>query len=467
MKKQLTKSFAYQAVYRYLSSLVNEVTPGTRKKLPSLRDLSRRLKVSISTVQYAYALLESEGRIYSVAKSGYFAQTTGGRRAYQGEKDLLQTMQFYANRPDMLVLSQVEPSSSVSLDSPLLMLERELLRQNPRWQGTLRQPCGELELRAALAARYTRSAQHFWCADDVYIGVDLRAVLEIMFNALELRGSTVLVASPCSWMVLRVLQAAGLRIIELPLCQAGRLDLEQFKRLLRNEPVRLVLLSSRVNTPQGSLMPEADKHAIAHLLERHGVWLLENDLDGEFCFSEQPGQMLRDLVDPDRLLVFSSLEKIIGPEAPYGYLLSRHFSSELQRHFLLRSFRMPQIRQRAIARLYRKGRIDLHLQQMRSHLQERLRGLARQLNEHVGEHLQLSEPMGGAGLWTKARVPVKSRRVFERMLEKRIVIAPGEVFSLQGLHRQHFRLGLGRDDCQDLGWALRVFGEILQQERLG
>lgn len=466
MNKQRKNGFAYQAVYRYLSTLVNEVAPGTRKKMPSLRDLSRRLKVSISTIQYAYSLLESEGRIYSVAKSGYFAQMPGNRRVLQSEKDLLQTMQYHANRADMLVLSRVDPSALMTLDNPLLMLERELLRQNPRWQGNLRQPCGELELRAALAARYTHSAQCYWCADDVYIGVDVRAVLEIMLCALELRGCTVLVSSPCSWMVLRVLQAAGLRIIELPLCQAGRLDLEHFQQLLHSEPVRLVLLCSGINAPQGSLMPESDKQAIARLLEFHGAWLLENDLDGEFCFLDEPGQKLRDLVNPDRLLVFSSLERIIGPEAPYGYLLSRHFSAELQRHFLLRSFRMPPIRQRAIARLYRKGRIDLHLQHMRLHLQERLHDLAGQLQEHLGEHLQLSLPMGGAGLWTRAREPVEPRRVFERLLEKRIVVAPGEVFSLQGLHRQHFRLGFPQDGRQDLGWALQAFGEVLRQERL-
>jgi DNA-binding transcriptional MocR family regulator len=466
MNKQRKSGFAYQAVYRYLSTLVNEVAPGTRKKLPSLRDLSRRLKVSISTIQYAYSLLESEGRVYSVAKSGYFAQKPGSRRVCQGEQDLLQTLQYHANRPDMLVLSRVDPSALMTLDNSLLMLERELLRQNPRWQGNLRQPCGELELRAALAARYTRSAQRYWCADDVYIGVDVRAVLEIMLHALELRGGTVLVSSPCSWMVLRVLQAAGVRVIELPLCQAGRLDLEHLKRLLRSEPVRLVLLCSGVNAPQGSLMPESDKHAIARLLELHGAWLLENDLDGEFCFVDEPGHKLRDLVNPDRLLVFSSLERIVGPEAPYGYLLSRHFSAELQRHFLLRSFRMPPIRQRAIARLYRKGRIDLHLQQIRVHLQERLQALAAQLQAHLGEQLQLSVPMGGAGLWARAREPVVSRRVFERLLEKRIVVAPGEIFSLQGLHHQYFRLGLPQDGRQDLEWALRVFGEVLRQERL-
>ena len=48
--------FAYQAVYRYMINLINEVSTDTRVKLPSLRELSQRLNVSISTLHYAVLL---------------------------------------------------------------------------------------------------------------------------------------------------------------------------------------------------------------------------------------------------------------------------------------------------------------------------------------------------------------------------------------------------------------------------
>ena len=48
--------FAYQAVYRYMINLINEVSLDTPAKLPSLRQLSTRLNVSISTIQYACQL---------------------------------------------------------------------------------------------------------------------------------------------------------------------------------------------------------------------------------------------------------------------------------------------------------------------------------------------------------------------------------------------------------------------------
>uniref|UniRef100_UPI0013C306AF GntR family transcriptional regulator n=1 Tax=Pseudomonas viridiflava TaxID=33069 RepID=UPI0013C306AF len=65
--------FAYQAVYRYLPRLVNEAQATSPLKLPSLRQLAKRLKVSISTVQSAYSMLEKERRVCSVPKSGYYS----------------------------------------------------------------------------------------------------------------------------------------------------------------------------------------------------------------------------------------------------------------------------------------------------------------------------------------------------------------------------------------------------------
>jgi DNA-binding transcriptional regulator YhcF (GntR family) len=45
--------FAYQAVYRYLLRLINEQPGDSTTRLPSLRQLAKRLRVSISTVQSA------------------------------------------------------------------------------------------------------------------------------------------------------------------------------------------------------------------------------------------------------------------------------------------------------------------------------------------------------------------------------------------------------------------------------
>lgn len=463
MKGPRETDFAYQAVYRYLTHLINEPNCGTPIRLPSLRQLAGRLNVSISTIQYAYSLLEKEGRVYSVSKSGYYSLPVASVGPLTSGNDLLESVYANARRPEMLVLSADEPALLQPLDSPLLMLERELLRQYPRQPPSAAQPCGELELRTALAARYTSSPARCWHADEVYIGADLRGVLEILIAVLCLRDATVVVESPCDWVILRLLEAANVRVIELQLQASGAVDMDQLNEVLETEPVRLVMLSSGLSMPRGSQVPRAERQAIARLLARHGSWVLENDCYGELGF-ESEGEKFRDLLDPDRLIVFSTFEKIIGPEAPYGYLLSRKLGEKLQRHFLLRAFRLSPIRQKAIARLFSNGRIDQHLQVLRRLLKERQVHMIQLLQERLGDALQLVEPQGGATIWARSLRQVDVRRVFQRLLRQQVVIAPGELFSLQGLHGQHLRLSHTFSGDHDLGAAMGLLGDALRLE---
>lgn len=459
-RKEKTGKFAYQAVYRYLLELIAQMAPGGYSKLPSLRDLSQRLNVSISTIQYAYSMLEHEGRVQSVPKSGYFARGGDVAGPRPPGQDLLQDLQQHTSSAQMQVFNGGQ--SFPSLDANLLAIERQLLRQYPRSGGCVH-ACGELELRTALAARYTHSVQLYWSAEDVYLASDLHSLFEALLAALDLHGCTIVLTSPCSWRLLRILQAAGLRVIELPLDTDGSIDLERFASLLKHEPVRMVMLPSRMSSPHGSFLPQVQYQAIGNLLSQFGVWLLENDMDAEHCFAVRPQACLREFVDPHRLLVFSSLARTVGAEAPYAYLLSRHCPKQLQRQFLVRGFCLPPLRQQAVARLYAKGRIDVHLERVRLHLHERVTYLYQQMQAYLGDQLHFQMPVGGATIWAQARALLDSRVLFHRLLDQGLVIAPGEWFSLQGEYRHHLRLSWPSRSAHDLHGGLSVLGEALQQ----
>ncbi|MFJ4246621.1 PLP-dependent aminotransferase family protein [Pseudomonas sp. NPDC089741] len=453
-------SFAYQAVYHYLIGLIEAASGAGEQKLPSLRQLALRLGVSVSTTKYAYALLEDEGRIYAKAKFGYFTRAVASAPLSATSASLLDSVFASARQPGMLALSSDAPAMLLSLQSPLLMIERELTRQYPQSHAPLYQPFGEAELRAAVAERYTRSAENYWQAEQVYIGADLRSVFEISLTALDLNGSVALVESPCSWAILRQLQAAKIRVIEIPLGDDGRFDLPALNEVLTREPVRLAVLSSTVNIPQGGLMPAQDKQKICRWLAEREIWLFENDTWGEFCFSPSAPRY-RDFADPDRLLVFSTFDKIIGAEAPYGYVLCRQQGPQLQRSFLERGFRLSTIRQKAIARLYLSKRIDPHLKTLQTLLLQRMQQMQALLEQHANGRWQMVVPHGGASFWLKVLRPIEMRRVFERLLAERIVIAPGEIFSQQGAWQQHLRLSYTLDWDKDIAQALTALAQAI------
>ncbi|WP_264309468.1 PLP-dependent aminotransferase family protein [Pseudomonas putida] len=455
--------FTYQAVYRYLLGCIEAAPSNVEQRMPSLRQLARQLGVSVSSTKYAYALLEDEGRVRARPKLGYFTVIRSAPLRRECASSLLDTVFSSARQPGMLALGSDAPAMLLSLEQPLLMLERELARQYPRAPAPLYQPFGEPELRSVLAGRYTRSAQRCWQAEHVFIGSDLRSVLELSLRALDLEGQVALVESPCSWAVLRQLQAARMTIIEVPLGDDGRFDLQQLHQVLCDEPVRLAVLSSAANVPQGGLMPAEDKQQICRWLAEHAVWLFENDGYGEFCFHAAPPRY-RDFAELDRLLVFSTFDKVIGAEAPYGYLLCRRHTERLQQLFLERGFRLSPIRQKAIAKLFTSRRVEQHLQLLRPLLSHRMLQMKALLEAHGQGSLRVVEPQGGASLWLEATRPVDMRRVFERLLAQRIVIAPGEIFSQHGLWRNHLRLCYTLDWSKDIGQALQRLVKAIQDE---
>lgn len=103
-----------------------------------------------------------------------------------------------------------------------------------------------------MARRYSRGLEDHWQADQVFIGADLRSMLELALRALVPAGAVALVESPCSWLVLRQLRLAGLQIVEVPLDGQGRFDLDAMAHVLADMQVRVAVLSSAVNMPQGA-----------------------------------------------------------------------------------------------------------------------------------------------------------------------------------------------------------------------
>lgn len=455
-------AFAYQAVYRYLVELIEASPVQGDHKLPSLRQLAQRLGVSVSTTKYAYSLLEDEGRIYARPKLGYFTRLMSTSLSTDRSADLLDQVFANARQPGMLALGSDAPAVLLSLENPLLLMERELARHYPRALTPHYLPFGEPELRTALAERYTRSTDNYWQADDVYIGADLHSVLGLSLRALELVDTVALVESPCSWAILRQLQAANIHVIEMPLDAHGRFDLDALQGMLTRELIRLAVLSSTVNIPHGSLMPAQDKQQICRWLAQRAIWLFENDTYGELYFPPEPARY-RDFADPQKLVVFSTFDKVIGSEAPYGYVLCRGQGQAMQRQFLERAFRLSPIRQKAIAKLFTSKRIDAHLHKLRGLLHDAMTRMNRLLAEHCAGQFHVIIPQGGACFWLQAAHPVDMHQALEALLAQRIVIVPGELFSQQGAWKQHMRLSYTLDWSKDIAQALQLMAEAFRQ----
>lgn len=296
MEQSGSGEFAYRKVYRYLEALIDQAPHSGPCRLPSLRVLARRLRVSLATVQSAYSLLEEEGRVQCLPRSGYYVQG--------------------AAKGDAAAMPRQAPlPAQPMLERTLFTHERRLARQRSHSVAQWDAP-GSARLRNAIAERYTRSSHQYWRAEDVQLAPDVQALLETLLAALALQGGTVVVHSPCCWQVLRALARADMRVLEVPLDTRGNPDLRALARLLASEPVCMLVMPSCLGMPQGRLVSLHYQQQLGQLLGQHSVWLLENDLDSEHCYSGPPNTRLRDWVDPRWLLVMGAFDAAVGARRP-------------------------------------------------------------------------------------------------------------------------------------------------------
>lgn len=59
------------------------------------------------------------------------------------------------------------------------------------------------------------------------------------------------------------------------------------------------------------------------------------------------------------------------------------------------------------------------------------------------------------------------RHVFQQLLAQQVVIAPGELFSVSGLHQQNLRLSNTFHGQPNLDIALTAISEALRQAQIG
>ena len=432
--------FAYRQVYRYLEALIDQAASGGPCRLPSLRTLSRRLRVSLATVQSAYSLLEEEGRVQCLPRSGYYVQGAA--------KDAAAAMPLQAPLP-----------AQPMLERTLLSHERRLARQRTH-NGAPWDAPGSARLRNAVAERYTRSSNRYWRADDVQLAPDVQALLETSLAALAVQGGTVVVHSPCCWQVLRALARAGMRVLEVPLDTCGNPDLRALAWLLDSEPVCMLVMPSCLGMPQGRLVSPHYQQQLGQMLGQHSVWVLENDLDSEHCYSGPPNMRLRDWVDPRWLLVMGAFDAAVGSEAPYAYLLGH--DAGLAKAFAERAFRLAPLRLQALAHMLGKGEIETQLVRLRTDLQKRMQCLARELQLQFGQRVVLEMPEGGRTLWVRFRQPLPWADIAASLAGSALHAMPGEQFSLQGRYQQCLAMAWLGDHPGELQQAVERLAQVLE-----
>jgi len=186
-------------------------------------------------------------------------------------------------------------------------------------------------------------------------------------------------------------------------------------------------------------MADPDKRRLVELLAAHGVPLIEDDVYGDLAFSARPGACKG--FDRDGLVIYcSSFSKSIGPGLRLGWIAPGRYLDEVLRVKTLMNLGTSSITQMALARFLDDGGYERCLRGMRKSLKASVYAVRARVLELFPEGTTVSSPQGGFVLWVTLPGAIDSLELYHRALERRILIAPGCLFTLKDQYSSSFRI---------------------------
>jgi len=464
------KTTLYEQVSQRISHLIENGVLKGGDRLPSLRQLSEEMQVSINTVKEAYWRLENRNQITAVPQSGYYVRKQPQLSPAYAKVDPTQL------DPQEITLCQIfgafqdagqstpEIRLAVAHMDPALWPAKtlgryfqEAARDQPEEAFNYLIAPGSRALRAQIAQQGIACGLDI-APDDVVITNGCQEALFLALMSLCAPGDTVVLESPIYFSLINLLQQLKLKIIEIPTSDDGGISLETLRFVLDNHTVKAVFSIPNFNNPMGFTMPSWKKKKLVQLLARRRVPLIEDDIYGDLCFGPRP-EPCKVYDARGEVILCSSFSKTIAPGLRVGWMLPGKYTAQVNRLKTLINLASSPINQMVVARFLKEGGYRQHMRRVRRQLQVQLEALRAAVLQYFPAGTKVTRPDGGLFVWIELPEAFDTDVLYRRAVRSGIMFAPGTLFSIHNRYNHHLRLCSGT-------WNDRVEKAIARLGRL-
>lgn len=346
---QIKNGLMYMQIYEYYK---NEIIKGTYlpdSKLPSKRSLSQEYKVSINTVENAYSKLLEEGFIYSKERSGYYV-------ANVGELYVLDSKPVIIDKKIENVKYDFSFSGVAEEGFPYKIFKK--ISNNAIYDIDLLSKVdyqGYFPLRTQIATYLKKSRGFSANPEQIIISSGSEYLFQILF---KLIGGKYAIEDPGYAMLHNIMDANEINYEYISVDKNG-MDIDKI-----SDDTNVCVITPAHQFPTGVIMNM--KRRVDLLNKKNIDYVIEDDYDSEFKYSNRPVPALKSIDYSDKTIYIGSFSKSISPAFRLSYMVIPNKLLE-EYHKLYHCFvcPVPIIVQKLLTEFIESGEFEKHLNRMR------------------------------------------------------------------------------------------------------
>jgi DNA-binding transcriptional MocR family regulator len=337
-----------------------------------------------------------------------------------------------------------------------------IARRRPEWIANYSFPPGEEVLRRQVAL-YLRGWGVKATAEDVIITNGCMEALNLALRAVTAPGDVVAIESPTYFGILQLIEAFGLKALEIPTDPRTGVSLEALEQAIDRGRVNACLLMPTVSNPLGSTMPDASKRKLVQLLARHDIPLIEDAVYAGVHYGATEPYAAKAYDHKGQVMLCGSFSKTLAPGLRIGWIVpGRHYETVKKLKFVS-SIGVPELLQATAAEFLASGGYHRYLRRLRRHAAEQVMRYSEAVMRHFPRGTRMSRPSGGYVLWVEMPEGVDSIELQQQALRHGIGLSPGAIYSATLRYRHCLRINCGVKWSRESEGAIETLGEIARK----
>ena len=462
----------YEQVAHEITAQIQQGIYKTGDRLPGVRQLSQRFKVSVSTIVQAHQLLEDQGAIEARPRSGFYISAALLNRpkmptiSAPSSKPQLVTGQALVlnlvkatNRPNILQLGAAVPHHHFL---PVKAVQRSIakvVRSKSAECAGYEFPPGNPGLRQQIAKRMLL-AGHPCSAHDIIITNGCQESLTLSLQTIARAGDIIAIESPAFYGLLQVIDALGMKALEIPTDPEHGISLSALELALEQWPIKAVVVVPNFSNPLGCCLSDDRKKLLVEMLDRHRVTLIEDDVYGELSFDHSRPCSLKRYDKSDSVISCSSFSKSLLPGLRIGWVIPGTHFNQIEYQKYVTNLASPTLSQLAIADFLEHGGYDRYLRHVREEYKKQLARVIQSIGKYFPAGTKVTQPKGGFVIWVELANNIDAMKLHEIALEENISIAPGPMFSATQKYKNFIRLSCAQPWNDKLEQGLITLGRL-------
>ncbi|MCB5184926.1 PLP-dependent aminotransferase family protein [Methylobacillus gramineus] len=463
-KFELASGSKLPVFMQIVQKIIEEIQAGRlapSSPMPSTRQLALNLSVNRKTVIMAYEELIAQGWLSATMRSQTFVSpnlpSSSGTPSFPptmktvAESASTNIARFITQQADVLYFGDGMPDTRLIPSNVIARAFRHsLLHSSKNNCLAYGDPKGIYALRSSISEMLNMERGLYVTTDNICIVRGSQMGIFLAARVLVKPEDNVVVESLTYPPARDALQSCGANILTVGLDEFG-LRVDELEEICRKTTIRAVYVTPHHQFPTTVTMTAERRLKLLMLADKYDFYIIEDDYDHEFHFTNHPILPLASNDKQHRVLYVGSLSKVLAPALRVGYLVaSSALIERYSQEILLIDRQGNSVTEQTVSELINTGELRHHIRKTFKIYSERRRTLEGLINEHLAEHVDFKMPVGGLAFWILLKDGEKMQSLLKRAIIEKVGLLPAANFSTEKLNLAAFRLGFGHLNLEEI-----------------